>query len=131
MVSGIDHLNYHVWNKQCQNNLQEIPYFSQGGKIQSQKSINLFWGIFTFMGKDCFLSTKQEILLNDPVPTFNCLLHQHIPEIWIPGSQSELTESTILCNVKVCRLATYPRRFLNIQRKDIQLGNSQSSSYYR
>jgi len=52
-------LNYHLWYKQCQNNLQEIPYFSQGGKRQSQKSINLFWGIFTFMGKVCFHSTKQ------------------------------------------------------------------------
>lgn len=69
--------------------------------------------------------------MNDPVPTLNYLLHQHIPEYRTPGFQSDFTESTILYSVKLCRLAMFPRHLLNVQRKDIQLENSQSSSYFR
>ena len=65
------------------------------------------------------------------MPIFNCLLHQHIPESRTTSSFSDFTESKILCNVKICRLATFPIHLFNIQRKDIQLENSQSSSSYR
>jgi len=45
--------------------------------------------------------------LNGPVPTFNYILHQHIPERKTPGSQNEFTDSKILCNGKFCRAATF------------------------
>lgn len=63
---------------------------------------------------------KMTVLLNDPVPTFNYMLPQHIPESKNPGSENEFTESKILCNAKLCRAATFPRRLLNIHRQDIR-----------
>ena len=87
-------------------------------------------GNFHFKWKVVFFYSKIEyILLYDCVPTFNCLLQQYIPENRTAGSQRDFTGSKILCNVKLCRLATFPRHLLNIQRKDIQLENTLSSSY--
>jgi hypothetical protein len=58
MVLGKDQLNYHVWNKQCQNNLQEILCFSQGRKRQSQEKHKSVLGTFHFYGKSGFLFYK-------------------------------------------------------------------------
>ena len=48
---------------------------------------------FSLLEEKCFSFDKGYILLYDCVPTFNCLLQQHIPENRTAGSQRDFTGS--------------------------------------
>ena len=62
--------------------------------------MKFLYGEFSLLREKCGFIRQTHILLNDAMPTFNYLLHQHIPESRTPGSQSDFTESKILCNAE-------------------------------